>query len=91
MPLKLYFKHLQMSQREKSNPNKIEDSSKLERFKPSRSGTHECTPKRFFQPESVGELEKIVAAAHNKGVSPTDTAFIRKINLYGSEDLESSS
>ena len=31
------------------------------------SGTHEVTPKRFYQPESVEELEQVVAEAHEKG------------------------
>ena len=31
------------------------------------SNTHECRPKRFVQPETVGELEAIVADAHAKG------------------------
>ncbi len=31
------------------------------------SNTHECRPKRFFQPETQEELEAIVKEAHNKG------------------------
>jgi hypothetical protein len=31
------------------------------------SSTHECRPKRFAQPETVEELEAIVADAHAKG------------------------
>ena len=33
------------------------------------SNTHECRPKRFAQPETVEELEAIVADAHAKGAS----------------------
>uniref|UniRef100_UPI00315B4042 L-galactono-1,4-lactone dehydrogenase n=1 Tax=synthetic construct TaxID=32630 RepID=UPI00315B4042 len=48
------------------------------------SGTHAVRPKRFFQPESVEELEKIVKEAHEKGqkirpvgsgLSPNGLAF----------------
>ena len=31
------------------------------------SNTHECRPKRFYQPETQEELEAIVKEAHNKG------------------------
>lgn len=31
------------------------------------SNTHECHPKRYYEPESVEELERIVAEAHEKG------------------------
>jgi len=31
------------------------------------SNTHECRPKRFYQPETQEELENIVAEAHEKG------------------------
>lgn len=31
------------------------------------SNTHECHPKRFYQPETQEELEKIVAEAHENG------------------------
>lgn len=31
------------------------------------SNTHECHPKRFYEPETVEELENIVAEAHEKG------------------------
>ena len=38
------------------------------------SNTHECHPKRYYEPESVEELERIVAEAHAKGVAPLCTA-----------------
>jgi L-galactono-1,4-lactone dehydrogenase len=31
------------------------------------SNTHECWPRRFYEPESQEELERIVAEAHEKG------------------------
>ncbi|PSC76820.1 L-galactono-1,4-lactone dehydrogenase isoform A [Micractinium conductrix] len=39
------------------------------------SGTHECQVQRFYQPESLGELEALVKAAHAKG---------RKLRCMGS-------
>uniref|UniRef100_A0A061QTN3 L-galactono-1,4-lactone dehydorogenase n=1 Tax=Tetraselmis sp. GSL018 TaxID=582737 RepID=A0A061QTN3_9CHLO len=39
------------------------------------SGTHEVTPQRLYQPETLEELERIVAEAHNEG---------RKIRAVGS-------
>ncbi|KAK3254751.1 hypothetical protein CYMTET_36046 [Cymbomonas tetramitiformis] len=48
------------------------------------SNTHECRPKNFYQPESLQELEKIVATAHESGeklrpigsaLSPNGLAF----------------
>lgn len=38
------------------------------------SNTHECRPKRFYQPETQEELEKIVAEAHEKGKLVMTTA-----------------
>ena len=38
------------------------------------SNTHECHPKRYYEPESVEELERIVADAHAKGVALLCTA-----------------
>lgn len=32
------------------------------------SNTHECRPKRFYQPETQEELEAIVKEAHDKGL-----------------------
>ncbi len=32
------------------------------------SETHECRPKRFYQPETHEELEVLVSEAHAKGV-----------------------
>ena len=32
------------------------------------SGTHHVRPKRFFQPETVEEVEQIVRGAHEKGL-----------------------
>lgn len=34
------------------------------------SNTHECRPKRFYQPETQEELEAIVREAHEKGLMP---------------------
>lgn len=31
------------------------------------SGTHEVTPRRLYQPESMKELEMLVAQAHAEG------------------------
>ena len=33
------------------------------------SNTHECHPKRYYEPETVEELEHIVAEAHEKGLA----------------------
>lgn len=33
------------------------------------SNTHDCHPKRFYEPETQEELERIVAEAHEKGES----------------------
>ena len=32
------------------------------------SSTHECRPKRFYQPETLHEVEQLVASAHRSGV-----------------------
>lgn len=32
------------------------------------SNTHECHPRRLYEPETVEELEQIVAEAHEKGM-----------------------
>lgn len=35
-----------------------------------RSGTHECRPKALLQPESLEELESLVADYHKRGEAP---------------------
>ena len=39
------------------------------------SNTHECHPKRYYEPESVEELERIVAEAHENGVTLLHTGL----------------
>ncbi len=34
------------------------------------SGTHNVRPKRFFQPETIEEVEQIVRKAHEQGIWP---------------------
>jgi len=35
------------------------------------SGTHECRPRALAQPESLAELEAVVARAHEQGALPS--------------------
>ncbi len=49
------------------------------------SGTHECRPRVLAQPESLEELERLVAEAHAEGGPPlVNTACEHRMHVMGS-------
>ena len=64
-----------IQQQHEPHPDEFENENHLVNW----SETHECRPKRFYQPETHEELETLVAEAHAKGetrgLASQDQAF----------------